>query len=135
VFPAYFTTAEQLRAALDEARSKGADSLLFSEGHILNFPEQQRHIHAFAATHRMPALHSILSAAETGGLMAYGLEVDAFIRRSAYFIDRILKGARPAELPIEQPARFELRLNLRTARQLGLAVPAPLRLQADRVIE
>ena len=73
--------------------------------------------------------------ADAGGLMAYGVTHADLFRRSAIFVDRILKGARPAELPVEQPTRLRLVLNLRTARALGLTLPQALLLQADRVIE
>jgi putative ABC transport system substrate-binding protein len=88
-----------------------------------------------AARHRLPVVFPSPEPVEAGGLMAYGPSHTALWGRAATYVDRILRGARPADLPVEQPTRFELVLNLRTARALGLAVPQAVRLRADRLIE
>ena len=88
-----------------------------------------------AAKHRLPAIYDWREHVEAGGLMAYGGSVSAFTRRGVAYIDRILKGASPAELPIERATIFELAINLKTAKALGLAIPPSVLLRADQVIE
>jgi len=84
---------------------------------------------------RLPTMYSYREAVESGGLMAYAINMADFVGRSAVYVDKILKGAAPAELPVEQPTKFELIINLRTARSLGLTVPPSLLQRADAVIE
>jgi putative ABC transport system substrate-binding protein len=88
-----------------------------------------------AAKHRLPAMYGIAEHAEVGGLMAYAADLRENWRRAATYVDKILKGARPADLPVQQPTRMEFVINLRTARALGLAIPPSVLLRADRVIE
>ena len=90
---------------------------------------------SLAAKHRLPAMYGLTAFVEAGGLMAYGASLRELYRRAATYVDKILKGAKPAELPVEQATKFELVINLNTARALGLAIPPALRLRADRVIE
>jgi putative ABC transport system substrate-binding protein len=84
---------------------------------------------------RVPAVYPTLEYADDGGLLAYSTDSRALFRRAATFVDRILKGAKPAELPVEQPTRFEMRVNLKTARALGITVPQSILLRADRLID
>jgi putative tryptophan/tyrosine transport system substrate-binding protein len=89
----------------------------------------------FAAELRIPAIYGIKEFIDAGGLISYGAHLPDLFRRAATYVDKILKGAKPADLPVEQPTRFEMALNLRTARALGLNVPLTLQVRADEVIE
>ena len=93
----------------------------------------QRVIVDFAAKHRLPAMYASMEFA--GGLIAYGVNYPDHYRRAASFVDRIFKGAPPAELPIEQPTKFDLILNMKTANALGLAIPTSLLARSDQVIQ
>jgi putative ABC transport system substrate-binding protein len=89
----------------------------------------------FAAKHRLPAIYGTKDHAEAGGLITYGPDYAAQFQRGAFYVDKILKGVKPAELPVEQPTKFELAINLKTARALGLTIPPMLLVRADKVIE
>ncbi len=97
------------------------------------FPHRKR-LAALAIEHRLPAIFGGRFYAEAGGLISYGANAPAMYRRGAYYVDKILKGAEPADLPIERPTKFELVINLKTAQALGLAIPPTLLFQADDVI-
>jgi len=88
-----------------------------------------------AARYRLPSIHSFRQNVETGGLMSYGPDTVAVWRRTALFVDKILKGRKPADLPVEQPTKFELVINLKTAKALGLTIPPSLLGRADEVIQ
>ena len=94
-----------------------------------------RRIADLAALHRLPAMYSQKAYVEAGGLISYSADINDLWHRAASFVDKILKGARPADLAVEQPTKFELVINLKTAKALGLAVPQSLLLRADEVIE
>jgi putative ABC transport system substrate-binding protein len=96
---------------------------------------QRERIVAVAARHRLPAMYAELEFSEAGGLMAYGPSVADNFRRAAGYVNRILKGAKPADLPIEQPANLELMINLKTARMLGLTIPQSLLVRAVHLVE
>jgi putative ABC transport system substrate-binding protein len=99
------------------------------------FLEQRNRIVEFAAKHRLPASYDVRPFVDSGGLMSYGPSLPNSFVRCAYFVDRILKGSKPSDLPVEQPTHFELIINLRSARALGLDVPPMLIARADAVIE
>ena len=88
-----------------------------------------------AAAHRIAAIYELQVFVEPGGLMSYGVNVSEMQRRAAVYVDKILKGAKPADLPVEQPTKFELVINLKTAKALGLTIPPSLLLRADQVIQ
>ena len=99
------------------------------------FVEQRVRIVELAATGRLPALYDVGDFVQAGGLMSYGPNLVDMIHRAATYVDTILKGAKPMDLPVEQPTRFELVINLRTAKVLGLPIPQSVLLRADGVIQ
>ena len=126
-------SAAGLGAALDAAFSAHPDATIFLSSPLVSTPYAE--MARFTRTHRMAALSPFRRFAEAGGLMSYGPDFDAFRTRGAFYIDRILKGAKAADLPIEQPTKFELFVNVKTAKALGLTLPQSLLVRADRVIE
>jgi putative ABC transport system substrate-binding protein len=96
---------------------------------------ERRRITELAARHRLPVVYGWKEAAKVGGLMTYGVDFTHSFRRAASYVDKILKGAKPADLPVEQPTEFELVVNLRTAKALGLTIPHRVLAQADEIIE
>jgi putative ABC transport system substrate-binding protein len=88
-----------------------------------------------AVQSRLPTIYPYLEYVEAGGLMSYGVQVNDLYRRAATYVDKILKGAKPADLPVEQPTKFELAINLKTAKQIGLTIPPNVLARADRVIK
>ncbi len=122
-----------LKEALPSALWVAADALLVFPSPML-FAERKR-IVELGTEHRLPIIAMGKEFVQLGGLLSYGADIVDFHRRCATYIDRILKGARPADLPVEQPTKFELFINLKTAKELGLEVPATLLARADEVIE
>jgi putative tryptophan/tyrosine transport system substrate-binding protein len=99
------------------------------------FVVRQREVAALAGDARIPAMYFLAQFLEAGGLMSYAARYSDLYRRAAFFVDSILKGTEPADLPVEQPTKFELVINLKTAKALELTIPQTLLLQADQVIE
>jgi putative ABC transport system substrate-binding protein len=97
--------------------------------------QHRRRIVEFAAANRIAAIYETSEFVESGGLMSYGPSAADNYRRAAGYVDRILKGAKPADLPVEQPTKFDLIVNLKTAKAFGLTIPSALLLRADQVIE
>ena len=96
---------------------------------------QRRLIVDFTTSNRLPSMHAFREAVEVGGLMSYGANIADLLHRAAGYVDKILRGAKPGDLPVEQPTEFELVINLKTAKALGLTIPPSLLLRADQVIE
>ena len=95
----------------------------------------RKRIASFALKSRLPSVYDDKEAVDVGGLMCYGADLADSYRRVATYVDRILKGAKPADLPVEQPTKFELVINLKTAKQIGLTIPQSMLYRADKVIE
>jgi putative ABC transport system substrate-binding protein len=152
--PSHFALLKQTQAAGPSLRIEvhvaeaGAPDLLESAfatisaaqtGALMVLPDAMffgdRRVVAFAATERLPTLYPEKQSVEAGGLMAYGPSIPAAYRRLAAYVDKILHGADPAELPVEQPTTFEFAINLKTAKTLGLSIPDKLLYTADEVIE
>lgn len=126
-------TQGDLNSALENVRKNRPGALFVWSGSITSAGFRQ--ITEFAIQERLPAFAASTQEVERGYLMAYSVNGLDLYRRAAAFVDRILKGAKPGEIPIEQPAKFELVINLKTAKALGLTIPQSLLLRADRVIE
>jgi putative ABC transport system substrate-binding protein len=120
---------DKVFAAMDKKRSDGLQVL---GGGLMR--DNRKRIADFALTSRLPSVYTSPAGVEAGGLMYYGADLTDSYRRVGYFVDRILKGARPADLPVEQPTKFEFVINLKTAKQIGLIIPPNVLARADRVI-
>ncbi len=104
---------------------------------VLGDPLLETHrtrIAELAVKSQLPAIYSLAPYVEAGGLMSYGTNFDDLYRRAATYVDKILKGAKPADLPVEQPTKFEFIVNLKTAKQIGLTIPPNVLVRADKVI-
>ncbi len=125
--------AEELPRAFDDAVKQRAQMLVVAND--VFFSVNARAIVDLAARHRIPAIYGNDIYAPLGGLVSYSVRVVDMYRNAALFVDRILKGRKPAELPFEQPTRFEVMLNMKTAKSLGLKIPQTVLIRADRLIE
>ena len=133
VLPVQARTPQEIDAAFASMRQQKAGALLVSLNPL--FEQQRSQIAEFTLKHRLPAITADRMYAEAGCLMSYGASLADMFRRSATYVDRIFKGAKPADLPVEQPTKFELVINGKTAKALDLAIPQSLLISADQVIE
>ncbi len=117
------------------AMSRAAVGAILVRRDVLVIETNQAEVVALAAQRRLPAMYNHRRFPDAGGLMSYGANANDIHRRSAGFVDKILKGAKPADLPVQQPTKFELVINLKTAKALGLTIPPSLVLRADQMIE
>ena len=129
----YEVRPEEIAEALRSIGQERADAVIVQQN--LSFTPYLRQIADLAISYRLPTVHPTREFVEAGGLLAYGPNLFALGERAAWYVDRILKGTKPADLPVEQPTKFELILNLKTAKALGLQVPPSLLATADEVIE
>lgn len=119
-----------------EAVKGGVDGLVvLGAANLRAVPMYQRRLAEFAIGRRLPAIYEARDVAEAGGLLAYGPNLPGMFRRSAEYVDKILKGTNPADLPVEQPTTFDFVVNLKTAQAIGLTIPQPILLQATEVIQ
>jgi putative ABC transport system substrate-binding protein len=125
--------AEDLEGAFEAAAKERAQAVIIMPDPLTNTHETR--IVQLALKKRLPTMFSQRSPVHGGGLMSYSPSYEALFRRAATYVDKILKGAKPAELPVEQPTKFELVINLKTAKQIGLTIPPNLLARADRVIK
>src|SRR5262245_18538088 len=126
-------TADQVSVAIEAAIKAGAAGVLTLEEPLTL--GLRRQIADLAAKAWLPTIYGNKAFAEAGGLMSYGVDRRQLYRRAAEYVDKILKGTKPADLPVEQPTKFELVINLKAARALGLTIPNALLVSADEVIE
>ena len=124
---------DDFEAAFKIALRDRIDSLIVVSSRLMTL--ERRRILEYATTHRLPVVTGWGTWTQGGALLTYGPNIDDIVRRSAAHVDKILRGARPADLPFEQPTRFELVISLKTAKTLGLTIPQSLLLRADQVIE
>ena len=125
--------SEDFEKAFDAALRERVQSVLTSPGPIIN--THRTRIVEFATKNRLPAMYATPEFVEAGGLMSYALSYTDLFRRAATYVDKILKGAKPADLPVEQPMKFELIINLKAAKQIGLTIPPNVLARADKVIK
>ncbi len=131
--PVAVTRPNDLEGAFSAMKKRHAGALFPLRDIVVQ--TQLKQILKFAAENRLPGMYDHRRFVEVGGLMSYGTQIYDLDRRAATYVDKVLKGAKPADLPIEQPKKFELVLNLKTAKQLGITFPPELLYRADKVIK
>jgi len=128
-----WTTGDDFEPAFSAIKRERASALI-----VLGNPANRTHrtqFMDFAVKNRLPVMYMGSEETDAGGLMSYGPNRPDFYRRGATYVDKILKGAKPADLPVEQPTKFEFIINLKTAKQIGLTIPPNVLARADRVIK
>ncbi|MGH7796155.1 MAG: ABC transporter substrate binding protein [Candidatus Binatia bacterium] len=121
-----------METAFREASKGRAEAVLVLQSAIVNAHRKQ--IADLATKNRLPAIYNVPEFVQVNGLMTYGVSINDLHRRAATYVDKILKGAKPADLPVEQPIKFEFVINLKAAKQIGLTIPPNVLARADRVI-
>ena len=124
---------KKLNGAFEDAKQKQVDAIIIPADRAL-FAERKR-IVELAGNYRLPAIYFQKEFVDVGGLMSYGADYDDLYRRAATYVDKILKGAKPADLPVEQPRKFEFVINLKAAKQIGITIPQSVLYRADKVIK
>jgi putative ABC transport system substrate-binding protein len=124
---------EELDGAFRLATRERAGALIVIVDALLD--AQQQRISDLAIEHRLPTMFDSAQYVEAGGLISFGANLSDLFRRAAIYVDKILKGAKPADLPVEQPTKFDLTINLKTAKQIGLTIPPNVLARADKVIK
>jgi putative ABC transport system substrate-binding protein len=133
ISPAEASTASQIESAFATMKQEPARTLIVLADSL--FFAQRRQLAELAARHRLPAIFWTREIVDAGGLMSYGQNNEEHYYRAATYVDKILKGAKPAELPVEQPTKLELVINLKTAKSIGLTISQELLLRADKVVQ
>jgi putative ABC transport system substrate-binding protein len=131
--PLKVSSRDEFEDAFHRAAKQGAGGLIVLPSPLTN--SSLTRLVALAKSTRLPGMYPLRDYAEAGGLIAYGPNIPAMYHRAANYVDKILKGAKPADLPVEQPTKFELVINMKTAKALGLTIPQTLLLRADQIIE
>jgi putative ABC transport system substrate-binding protein len=126
-------SSKDIETAFRAASKERADAVLMMSGAVGS--SQRKEIAELAVKSRLPAIYEQAAYVEDGGLMSYGVSVTDLARRAATYVDKILKGAKPADLPVEQPMKFEFIINLKAAKQIGLTIPPNVLVRADKVIK
>jgi putative ABC transport system substrate-binding protein len=135
IFFVNYRRPEEIPAAFSEAVRNGANGVLAPSSFYSFYRDTQFSFDEQARRYKLPVMYYVLGAAENGGMMAYGPDYDDFYRAVPRFIDRILRGAKPSDIPIERPSRFQLIVNRTAAKAIGLTIPDAVLAEANRIID
>jgi putative ABC transport system substrate-binding protein len=134
LLPLVFRGPEDFEELIRSATKERANGLIERQGPSISMADRKRVVE-LTMKNRLPTISTFSGWADIGGLVAYGADRNAIYRRAAYYVDKILKGAKPADLPVEAPTKFELVINLKAAKQIGVTIPQNVLARADRVIK